>query len=48
MFMSCPWSAGQNLNMKISNKSVENMAKFKYLKKLIANKITFTKKLRVV
>jgi hypothetical protein len=37
MFMSHHQSTGQNLNIKIANKSFENMAKFGYLGTMLTN-----------
>jgi hypothetical protein len=38
MFMSHHQSTGQNLYIKIANKSFENMAKFRYLRTMLTNK----------
>jgi hypothetical protein len=38
--------AGQSHNLKIANKSFENVAEFRYWGMTVANKITFMKKLR--
>jgi hypothetical protein len=31
MFMACHQTAGQNYNIKVANKSLESVTKFKYL-----------------
>jgi hypothetical protein len=44
--MYCHGNAGEHDNLLIVNKSLKNMAKFKFLGKTLTNKIAFPKKLR--
>jgi len=46
MFMSCHQNSGYNLNIKIANKSLEIVAKFKYLGKRITSQTYIMMKLR--
>jgi hypothetical protein len=37
MLLSCLWNAGQNQDIKMANRSFENMSQFKYLGTTVTN-----------
>jgi hypothetical protein len=46
MLLSHHHNAGQNLDIKIANRSFENMSQFKYLEMTVANENLIRRKLR--
>jgi hypothetical protein len=46
MFLSPHQNAGQNWNIKIANRWIENVSQFKYLGETLTTKICFRRKLR--